>query len=119
LPQIIHVSALTLFNIGIVLCIQNAITVRSRVLNNPMLVWIGSLSYSLYLWQMLFANPDVQSWATTFPQNFVLTLLAAVVSFYAIERPVLRLRERRAKKTRPPVRLAPSFEAAGELVEAE
>ena len=99
---LVQVSALTIFNLGIVLCIQNAITVRPRLLNNPIVVWIGNLSYSLYLWQMPFANPNVQSWATTFPQNLVLALLAAVVSFYAIEQPVLRLRERRAEKSLPP-----------------
>lgn len=96
LPQMIHVCALTIFNLGIVLCVQHAITERPRFLNHWALVWIGTLSYSLYLWQMPFANPDVESWATTFPQNLVLAFLAAIVSFYAVEQPVLRLRERRA-----------------------
>jgi peptidoglycan/LPS O-acetylase OafA/YrhL len=95
LPQIIHNSALTVFNFGIVLCIQNAITVRPRILNHPIVVWIGMLSYSLYLWQMPFTNPNAHSWATTFPQNLIVTFLAAVISLYAIEKPFLRMRERR------------------------
>lgn len=98
LPHIIHVSALTVFNLGIVLCVQNAIVVRPRVLNHPIAVWVGTLSYSLYLWQMPFTNPDVRSWATTFPQNLGFAFLAALLSFHAIEQPVLRLRERRASR---------------------
>ncbi len=103
---LVQVSALTIFNLGIVLCIQNAIIVRPRLLNTPMVIWIGNLSYGLYLWQMPFTNANVQSWATAFPQNLILAMLAAAVSFYAIEQPALRLRERSAKKARP-------FEAKG------
>ncbi len=95
---LVQVSAITIFNLGIVLCIQNAITVRPRFLNTPVLVWIGNLSYSLYLWNMPFTNPDVRSWATTFPQNLILTLLAATVSFYAVEQPIRNMREHRAKQ---------------------
>jgi peptidoglycan/LPS O-acetylase OafA/YrhL len=97
LSGLVQYSALTMFSLGIALCIQNAITVRPRVLNTPLLVWIGNLSYSLYLWNMPFANPHVRSWATTFPQNVILTLLAATISFYAVEQPIRKLRERRAK----------------------
>jgi peptidoglycan/LPS O-acetylase OafA/YrhL len=114
---LVQVSAISVFNLGIVLCIQNAITVRPRLLNTPILVWIGNLSYSLYLWNMPFANPNVRSWATTFPQNVILTLLVATISFYAVEQPIRKLRERRAK---PAYRFTASvpFEAGG-LVEVE
>lgn len=49
---LLQISALPLFNLGIVLCIQNAITVPPRLLNNPVTAWIGNLSYSLYLWNV-------------------------------------------------------------------
>ena len=98
---LVQMSALPLFNLGIVLSIQNAITVRPRFLNTPMVIWIGNLSYSLYLWQMPFTDPNVRSWATTFPQNVILTLLAATISFYAIEQPIRKLGERKAKPKRP------------------
>jgi len=94
LPEMVQVSAITIFHLGAVLCIQNAITARSRLLNTPILVWIGRLSYSLYLWQMPFTNPGTPSWFTTFPQNLVFTILAAAISFYAVEQPILRLRGR-------------------------
>jgi len=88
---------LPMFDIGIVFCIQNAILARHRVLNAAVPVWIGMVSYSLYLWHMPFSDPDVRSWYTTFPTNLALALLAAVVSYYAVERPVLRLRDRRSQ----------------------
>ena len=97
LPQLVQISSFPIFNLGIILCIQNAMIARPRILNTPIIVWIGTLSYSLYIWQMPFTNPDVQSWATTFPQNILLAFLAAVISFYAVERPILGLRERRAR----------------------
>jgi peptidoglycan/LPS O-acetylase OafA/YrhL len=92
---LVAVAALPIFNLGIVLCIQNAITAPPRILNTSTMIWIGNLSYSLYLWNMPFTNPDVHSWATEFPQNLVLTLLAATISFYAVEQPVRKLRDRR------------------------
>jgi peptidoglycan/LPS O-acetylase OafA/YrhL len=109
---LVSISAITMFNLGIVLCIQNAITVRPRLLNTPMLVWIGNLSYSLYLWNMPFTNPDVRSWATTFPQNLILTLLVATASFYAVEQPIRNMRERRSNqaKKRVPAVLRPTPE---------
>jgi len=114
---LVQVSAISVFNLGAILCIQNAITVRPRLLNTPILVWIGNLSYSLYLWNMPFSNPAVRSWATTFPQNVILTFIAATISFYAVEQPVRRLRERRPK--RPYLRTDPVPLKADELVEVE
>jgi peptidoglycan/LPS O-acetylase OafA/YrhL len=64
-----------------------------RLLNTPAMVWIGNLSYSLYLWNMPFTNPRVHSWATAFPQNVILTFVAATISFYAVEQPIRRARE--------------------------
>jgi peptidoglycan/LPS O-acetylase OafA/YrhL len=112
---LVNVSALTVFNCGIVLCIQNAITVRPRLLNTPALVWVGNLSYSLYLWNMPFTNSTEPSWITTFPQNLLLTFLAAIFSFYAVEQPIRSLRDRRTKTiSTAPRRAAP--EPQGELV---
>jgi peptidoglycan/LPS O-acetylase OafA/YrhL len=103
LPQVVQVSAMTVFTLGVVLCIQNAITARPSVLNTPILVWIGCLSYSLYLWQMPFTNPAAPSWATTFPQNVILTLLAATISFYAVEQPIRKLGKRKKQKQKHPL----------------
>jgi peptidoglycan/LPS O-acetylase OafA/YrhL len=104
LPQIAVRAGITLFNLGIVLCIQNGIIDPPRILNHPAVVWFGVLSYSFYIWHMPFFDSDVHSWATTFPTNVVLSLLVATLSFYGFEQPFLRLREQRAKsrfKPRP------------------
>ena len=107
LAGLVQVSALPLFNLGIVLCIQNAITAPPRLLNTPAMVWIGNLSYSLYLWNMPFTNPSVHSWATAFPQNVILTFVAATISFYAVEQPIRRAREAPRPMAQPGSGLAP------------
>jgi len=58
-------------------------------------VWVGVLSYSLYLWQQPFLNPMTSAWYTAFPVNVALACGAALISYYVIERPALRLRDRR------------------------
>ncbi|HEX4001243.1 MAG TPA: acyltransferase [Candidatus Acidoferrales bacterium] len=97
LPEAFGYSATTIFNFGVALCIQNAILTQPRILNWRPVVWLGALSYSLYIWQMPFFNPNVHSWMTAFPMNIALALCAAVVSFYGFEQPFLRLRARRER----------------------
>jgi len=76
-----------------------------RILNVQPVVWLGKISYSLYLWQQLFAFG-------TRPHPWYLLLVAlglASASYYLVEQPILRLRERRS---RPKQRLAQFAEAA-------
>ena len=88
----------TLRNIGIALCIdwclRNAHSFTGRFLNWEPMVWIGGLSYSLYLWQQIFLNRNSSAFVCSFPVNVVLALIAAMTSFYLIERPFLRARVR-------------------------
>jgi peptidoglycan/LPS O-acetylase OafA/YrhL len=58
------------------------------------LVWVGTLSYSFYLWQQLFLNRKSDAIWCTFPLNFILASGCAIASFYWVERPCLRLRGR-------------------------
>ncbi len=85
---------LPLLHIGIALCIQNAMLVRYRILNASVPVWIGVVSYSLYLWHVPFAEVPRHVWYTTFPTNISLAFVVAALSYYAVERPVLRFRDR-------------------------
>ena len=103
-----QVAGVPLLHLGIALCMQNAIVRRYRVLNASVPVWIGSISYSLYLWHRPFDDPSSQAWYTLFPANLILMLGASVVSYYVVERPILNLRARRTLQSSP---------SAGELTE--
>lgn len=62
-------------------------------LNWPPIVWIGTLSYSLYLWNELFLKAYPAScWIRAFPQSLLATLSCAGLSYYLLEKPFARLR---------------------------
>ena len=63
-------------------------------LNSWPAVFIGKLSYSLYLWQQLFFDPYSTSLFCKFPLNLCLTLAVACLSYFLIEIKFLNLRHR-------------------------
>lgn len=75
-------------------CITHPGGLVGKVLNARPLVFVGTLSYSLYLWQQLFLHRDASGWQHRLPVAFVLAFIAAVVSYELIEKPFLRLRDR-------------------------
>lgn len=74
--------------------IRNADSVGGRVLQNPVIVRVGVLSYSLYLWQQLFLTQHNETWTGLFPINFVMCYIAAELSYRFIEKPFLAMRRR-------------------------
>ena len=58
------------------------------------MVHIGVVSYSIYLWQMLFLAPENHSWTGRFPLNLGCVLLAAHLSYWLVEKPFLNVRNR-------------------------
>jgi peptidoglycan/LPS O-acetylase OafA/YrhL len=99
----------------------------AAVLSSRPVVMIGLWSYSLYLWQQLFINRNVQdSLLTAFPYNLAFAMALAAVSYYVVERPSLRLRQRFGDilfPRRSPSHLATEVEgraspASGEALEA-
>jgi peptidoglycan/LPS O-acetylase OafA/YrhL len=73
---------------------RNADSVVGRFLNNPLMVKIGVLSYSLYLYQTFFLHLHTGVVVlNSFPLNVVLIPLAALASFYLIEQPSLHARD--------------------------
>lgn len=75
-------------------CVYCSRDLAGRVLNWRPIVFVGVLSYSLYLWQQLFLNPESTAWGCTFPQNLIFTVAAALGSYFLLEKPVLKLRRR-------------------------
>lgn len=69
-----------------------------RLLNWRPLVWVGTLSYSLYLWQEPFLNHFRPSRVTTYPLNLALAVACAIASFYLVEQPILTWRAQRAAR---------------------
>jgi peptidoglycan/LPS O-acetylase OafA/YrhL len=79
----------------IALIISAAIERKGAFLNSAPLIWVGLLSYSLYLWQQPFLVFD-GPFNNLFVRLF-LTLFMAYASYRFIEQPILQLR---SKKTR-------------------
>jgi len=89
-----------------------------RVLEWRLVAWIGTLSYSIYLWQELFL-PQVdgirahggfrhlQQW----PWNIVAILVVACISRYLLELPMTRLSHRPSAPPLPSVQ--PQYSVAG------
>jgi peptidoglycan/LPS O-acetylase OafA/YrhL len=68
--------------------------VPGRVLELRPLRWVGRVSYSLYIWQQLFLVPAGMAHPFRALQSFPLNVLAvfacASLSYYMIERPLIR-----------------------------
>ncbi len=91
----------TLQALGVAILILQSILLPSRgfyrILNWPVVAWIGVLSYSLYIWQQLFCSQPqwfgwTQVWWMSWPGWLAATLAVSCVSFYLLERPLMRLR---------------------------
>jgi len=76
-----------------------------RLLTNPVVAWFGVVSYGIYLWHEA-ALDQYSRWTGTLPFRgsflpmllavLALTLAAAALSYYVVERPILRLKDRPA-----------------------
>jgi len=95
-PGFFYVVGQSIANLGTALCIdwciRNSNGNVGRVLNWRPIVYVGTLSYSLYLWQNAFLNPDWDAWPAKLPINLLLAFLMAMGSYYIVEKPFLRLK---------------------------
>jgi len=94
----------------VAILIDRVITVPcgfATFLNWRPMVWLGAMSYSLYVWQQVFLDRYMDNVFTTFPLNLVLTAICALLSFYFIECRFLSLKNPAA---------GPALEAAPTLV---
>jgi peptidoglycan/LPS O-acetylase OafA/YrhL len=77
----------------------------SRGLNLRPVVLLGTLSYSLYVWQFLFISHFVPalsgSWTHDWKWWMICAVAVAAVSYYGVERPFLELKTRFAPPASP------------------
>ena len=97
-PSVMLPVGETVLNISIALvidwCLRNEESLLVKLLNNRQLVFIGVLSYSLYLWQQPFLNRNGDSFVNSAPFNLACVFLCALLSYYFVEKPFLGLRSK-------------------------
>ena len=101
-PGIAHSESLESTISAVFMCLlvnwflQNEATRIARVFQFSAVLFVGKLSYGIYLWQQLFLGPREGGMSAFrgFPLGFALALLAAAASYFLLERPALRLKER-------------------------
>jgi len=88
-----HNVALAFF-IGLVVAQPKLIL--SRLLSWPPITLLGAVSYGVYIWQQYFTQPSGSapqpSWFS-FPWNLFCAILAGILSYWVIGRPVLKWRK--------------------------
>ncbi len=105
----------TVVIVGIAACIDWALRFPSgaigRALNTRAMVFVGTLSYSLYLWQQPFFDRRDGLAIAAFPINVSLAAACALASYFVVERPMLAARawieahvmaQRSARRAPPP-----------------
>ncbi|HWA95236.1 MAG TPA: acyltransferase [Terracidiphilus sp.] len=97
LPRLTLLVLLQLsFSCLLVATITHPKSVTSRILELAPLRFVGHISYSLYLWQQLFfylgkGADRGPSWANQWPWSFLGAFACACVSYYFIEKPMIRM----------------------------
>jgi peptidoglycan/LPS O-acetylase OafA/YrhL len=84
-PAAFYVWGQSIANIGTAMCIDWAIRhperPLGRLLNWKPLVWVGVLSYSIYLWQNPFLLGGVDKVWTSYPYNLGFAMVASILSY--------------------------------------
>ncbi len=88
----------SLFQFGAAVSLLHVMTRRYWFLNWAPVAWVGSISYSLYLWQQPFLDRWSSAPWAAFPLNLLLAFAFAAASYYLVEEPFLKLRERHSPK---------------------
>lgn len=89
--QAIGISSLLVW----VFCNQNSFVVN-KVLSNRVLSFIGVISYGIYVYQGLFlrTGPSGNLNVQQFPLNIILVFVVSILSYYLLEKPVLKYKKR-------------------------
>lgn len=96
-PRLFLGVGFSIMNLLIALCIDwsvtNYKTAFGRFLNSSPMVTLGMMSYSVYLWQQPFFNPENSGILTRLPFNFIALALMTIFSYYFIEKYSLKARQ--------------------------
>ncbi len=76
---------LPLLSVGLLACLIHQDNPAARLFQFRWLLFLGTISYSLYLWQQLFMRPV----SSNLVVNLTLSLLVSLASYHWIERPFL------------------------------
>jgi peptidoglycan/LPS O-acetylase OafA/YrhL len=95
---VVSVLGASVINISLAILIHRSVYCSrdwvGQVLNWKPIAFVGVLSYSLYLWQQMFLNRNSTAWVNAFPQNLILAVAVALSSYFLLEKPLLRFRQR-------------------------
>ena len=87
----------TLTNLSIVIFLIYSLNGKSNyfysLLNSKPLNYIGILSYNIYLWQQIFTSSLIVG-KKLFPYNLIFIAICSLLSFYLIEKPFLKLKNK-------------------------
>ena len=89
-------KSLELACIGIVIsaAVLHTNTLMYKILNSSVLMYLGVLSYSLYIWNPLFLYANGRWLVNIFPYNFLCVFVTGYLSYRFVETPFLRLKDR-------------------------
>jgi peptidoglycan/LPS O-acetylase OafA/YrhL len=88
----------SLLNIAVALWMDRCVRFSSdpigRILNSRPLAAVGVLSYSLYIWQQVFLDRHSTKEWQAWPWNLCFASIAAICSYWLVEKPFLRMKSR-------------------------
>ncbi len=94
----VYLGGFTLVNLAAASVVLHVLHHRTKALEARPLVWIGKISYSLYVFNdaIRMAVVPLLDWPWLMLVQVALTFACGIVTHYLIERPLLRLRDRTA-----------------------
>ncbi len=104
-----HLVVQLSFGVVSVLLLLSAIfagetSVVHRLLSNPVIAWLGLVSYGIFLWHYVFAlelGSRGNAFWVVLGGTLAGSVICAALSYYLVERPALRLKYRRLRRPTP------------------
>lgn len=100
LPDVLLTGVVLLQALGISFFLAwifyNQQTTAVRFLEWQPIKFIGKISYGIYVYQGIFLGTGPRGkhlWIQHFPQNIIFVILLAILSYYLVERPILKLKK--------------------------